>query len=176
MPSSDQRSDSASRVERFSILKQVTQATYNDSYTIHLMVSTNQTISGELNGDGRNCWKIALGKNHFYGWLLIGRRLEGLGKAWENLKRANHALSIIIPGHFFNLQYFSHCIMPALFLFDCAPLSKSLSLTSYLQLNRPLIPSRGDGPHDLTARVQDQGLSQIYPKVNCKSPSLDASN
>lgn len=64
--------------------------------------------------------------------------------------------------------------MPALFLFDSDSLSKSLPLTSYLQLSRPFIPSREDGPHDLTAGAQDQGLSKVYPRTNYKSPTLDA--
>lgn len=66
--------------------------------------------------------------------------------------------------------------MIALLLFDIASVSKSLSLISLLQLNRQFIPNRGDGAHDLTDRARNPGLSKIYPRANCKSPSLDASN
>lgn len=163
-------------VERFSILKQVIQARYNDSYTLHLMVSTNQTVSGELNGDDRNWWELVLGNDHVYSWLLIGRRHEGIGKARENLKRANHALSIIIPGHFFNLQYFIHCFMPVLFLCDSDSLSKSLSLKSLSPIATSIYSKPRRRSTWFDCQSPGSGAVKIYPRPNCKSPTLDASN
>lgn len=48
------------------------QARYNDLYTLHLMVSTKQTTSGELNGDDRILMKIGVGEGPFL-WLIIDR-------------------------------------------------------------------------------------------------------
>ncbi len=76
----------------------------------------------------------------------------------EKSSRVQIMLSLLFRVISLTCDIFTHCFMPALFLFGSDSLSKFLSLTSYIQLNRPFIPSRRDGTHDLTARVQDQGL------------------
>lgn len=113
-------------------------------YTLHLMVSTNQTICGALSGDDRILMKNSVGEGSFLSPIIDREKTWGGRHSLRKAQVCKSCSLYYYSESFLSLAIFYPLFIPALFLFDCASLSKPLPLINYLQLNRQFIPIQGD--------------------------------